>query len=353
MRRVCLVSSGTGGHLLPAVVLAQAFQEAGDEPLLCTAGRPVEAALLGRLGVPASAATSLPESATGPAPWRVAKAIGAARRMLRERDVDLVVSTGGRTSFAVGIAARSLRLPLCLLEQNAVPGRANRILAHLAKRTWLGLPIARRLPRTLLTGTPLRREIGSVTREQARHDLALDLQTPVVLVTGGSQGARALNEIVPDALCRTTTPLQVLHLSGAGAEVDVRRRYATTERVRANVRPMSADMATLYAAADLVICRGGGGTVAELAGAGRGAIVIPYPHHRDRQQFHNGGVLADVGAAVLIEQHALDVDALATTVQRLLLDGEAARMGERATRLAHPDACERILEDLSRLVRRN
>jgi UDP-N-acetylglucosamine--N-acetylmuramyl-(pentapeptide) pyrophosphoryl-undecaprenol N-acetylglucosamine transferase len=167
-------------------------------------------------------------------------------------------------------------------------------------------------------------------------------------VTGGSQGAQFLNHVVPPALISLRRRLQIVHLSGGGADAAVRVAYRDGEAhgLHAVVRPLATDMAELYAAADLVICRGGGGTVAELMAAGRAAIVVPYPHHRDRQQFHNAMVLVRAGAAELVEQRGLTAPLLAARVGALLVDGRAALMGARAARAALPDPTARIVADI-------
>ena len=352
MKRVCLVSSGTGGHLMPAVALARALQDAGHETTLLTEGRAVESALLDRCaGAERVAAKELHVGRTGLGlPLRLAQATVEARRFFRDHEVDLVIGAGGRTTVPAALAARSLGVPLFLLEQNAVTGRANRLLMPLAERVYFGLPPKRMPRRGVLTGTPLRTKVGGVERARARSSLGLDAAQGTVLVTGGSQGASALNDIVPEALGRLGRPLQVVHLTGAGRDEAVRTRYRDFDRITAQVRPMVMDMACLYAAADLVICRGGGGTVAELMVAGRAAIVVPYPHHRDRQQWHNGRVLERAGAARLCEEADLTVDTLSAMLRELLEDpGQLITMGARARAMAPSDACTRILADMSQL----
>ncbi len=352
VRRVCLVSGGTGGHLMPAMVLARALRGDGHWPLVVTEGREAERVMLDRFD---GEAVALPTGRGLGLPLRLLGATLRARRLLVASEVDVVVGTGGRTTVPVALAASSLRLPVALMEQNAITGRANRMLLPLAERIYLGLPPRRMHPRALLTGTPVREELGTVERTEARRSLALEPDLPVVLVVGGSQGAQALNEIVPPALCGMRRPLQVLHLTGPGADERVRLRYAEAEDfgLLALVRTYSFDMATYYAAADLVVCRGGGSTVAELAAAGRGAIIVPYPHHRDRQQYLNGKVLADAGAAVVVEQGELDAASLGRLVQDLLRSERLAAMGRAAAALAPRDSCRRILDDLVRLAALN
>jgi UDP-N-acetylglucosamine--N-acetylmuramyl-(pentapeptide) pyrophosphoryl-undecaprenol N-acetylglucosamine transferase len=353
--RVCLVSGGTGGHLMPALVLARALRARGHDPVLVTEGRDVERELL-RRELPDVVECQLP-SARGSRlglPLWLLRATATARRLLREQHVDAVVSTGGRPSVPVGLAARSLGLPLFLLEQNAITGRANRWLSPFARRIYHGLPAVHAIgARSLLTGTPLRPEIGRIDRQVAREELGLPLQASVVLVTGGSQGARSLNEAVPKALLRIAArlpqrPLHVLHLAGLGRDEEVRRTYASGERdVLAQVRPVAQDMARLFAAADLVVCRGGGTTVAELCAVGRAAVIVPYPHHKDRQQLRNAEVLARAGAAVIVEEPQLTVERLADLLQALFADPQRlASMGRAARALQTGDPVATILADM-------
>lgn len=353
--RVCLVSGGTGGHLMPALVLARALRARGHDPVLVTEGRDVERELL-RRELPDVVECQLP-SARGSRlglPLWLLRATATARRLLREQHVDAVVSTGGRPSVPVGLAARSLGLPLFLLEQNAITGRANRWLSPFARRIYHGLPAVHAIgARSLLTGTPLRPEIGRIDRQVAREELGLPLQASVVLVTGGSQGARSLNETVPKALLRIAArlpqrPLHVLHLAGLGRDEEVRRTYASGERdVLAQVRPVAQDMARLFAAADLVVCRGGGTTVAELCAVGRAAVIVPYPHHKDRQQLRNAEVLARAGAAVIVEEPQLTVERLADLLQALFADPQRlAAMGRAARALQTGDPVATILADM-------
>tara|TARA_R110002072_G_scaffold299403_5_gene474927 strand:- start:9910 stop:11187 length:1278 start_codon:yes stop_codon:yes gene_type:complete len=348
--RVCLVSGGTGGHLMPALVLARSMQESGHEPLLVTEGRDVERELV-RRELPDITSVEVPRSgrSLGSLPVWLLRATISARRHLRKHQVKGVISTGGRASVPVAIAARSLRIPLFLLEQNAVTGRANRWLLPMAKRMYVGLPGAgEHHPRGKFTGTPLRSGFGRVDREDARRSLGLQADVPVVLITGGSQGARVLNEVVPAALQRVQSKLQVMHLSGLGNDAAVRHRYSEVARDNvAHVRAVAADMDRLFAAADLVICRGGGTTVAELMAVGRAAIIIPYPHHKDRQQLHNARVLETVGAAIIQEERDLDQDALTQLLEGMLAEPSRLRaMGDRGRKLRRLDAAEAILDDV-------
>ncbi len=349
--RVCLVSGGTGGHLMPALVLARALRERGHTPLLVTEGREVEREFLDReTGGVESFGLADGRSSRLRLPLWLLGATLRARRMMQQREVDCVVSTGGRASLPVGLAARLLRRPLFLLEQNVIAGRTNRWLSTFAARMYLGLPGERSQPRALLTGTPLRPELYCVDRQKARAALGLAKDVPVVLVTGGSQGAQSLNGVVPDALGAVGRPLQVLHLSGLGHDAGLRRRYAGFDSITtAMVRAVAMDMDRMLGAADLVVCRGGGTTVAELMAAGRPAVIVPYPHHRDQQQLHNARVLAAAGAAIVVEERDLDRERLRGILRDLLADPARLRaMGAAARQLATVDPTATILDDMQK-----
>jgi UDP-N-acetylglucosamine--N-acetylmuramyl-(pentapeptide) pyrophosphoryl-undecaprenol N-acetylglucosamine transferase len=352
VQRVCLVSGGTGGHLMPAMVLARAMQASGHEPVMVTEGREVERELL-RRQLPDVRGVELPAASRSrlALPLWVLRATAAARRILRDQRVDCVVSTGGRPSVPVALAARSLGMPVYLLEQNAVTGRANRLLAPLAKRIYHGLPSdAAASPRALVTGTPLRPGIGRVDREAARAELGFAAADRVVLVTGGSQGAQALNRIVPVALAPGSAGamLRAVHLAGLERDGEVRTCYAVSgSAVLADVRTVATDMDRLFAAADLVVCRGGGSTVAELCAVGRPAVIVPYPHHKDRQQLRNAEVLARAGAAWIVEESQLTAEGLAELLHSLFAEPERLRrMGEAARGLLPADAAGAILRDM-------
>ncbi|MFN6146950.1 MAG: UDP-N-acetylglucosamine--N-acetylmuramyl-(pentapeptide) pyrophosphoryl-undecaprenol N-acetylglucosamine transferase [Planctomycetota bacterium] len=364
VQRVCLVSGGTGGHLMPAMVLARAMQASGHEPVMVTEGRDVERELL-RRQLPDVRGVELPAASRSrlALPLWVLRATAAARRILRDQQVDCVVSTGGRPSVPVALAAKSLGMPVYLLEQNAVTGRANRLLAPLAKRIYHGLPSdAAASPRALVTGTPLRPGIGRVDRAAARAELGFAAADRVVLVTGGSQGAQALNRTVPVALAAAGRSLvaagaapgsggamlRAVHLAGLDRDADVRTRYAASgSAVLADVRTVATDMDRLFAAADLVVCRGGGTTVAELCAVGRPAVIVPYPHHKDRQQLRNAEVLARAGAAWIVEESQLTAEGLAELLHSLFAEPERLRrMGDAARGLLPGDAAGAILRDM-------
>ncbi|MEO0478699.1 MAG: UDP-N-acetylglucosamine--N-acetylmuramyl-(pentapeptide) pyrophosphoryl-undecaprenol N-acetylglucosamine transferase [Planctomycetota bacterium] len=391
MRRIGLVSSGTGGHLWPALTLGSALERHGHETVLLTEGRQVERDLLSRAG---READYLPMAGRGPkAALGFAGAVLEARRWIERRDVDALVLTGGRTALAAGLAGRSRGVPIYLLEQNVVRGRSNKLLAPLARRVYQGLPqealaegasgvadeSRRRRRRLVYTGTPLREnflaghapdatEDSFQRRARARERLGLPADRLIVFVTGGSQGASSLNDIVPEALALARRQVRddglepelfVCHLCGPDQGRDGRPRVDEISEaydalgLEARVEPLTEDMPAYYAAADLVVCRGGGVTIAELIATGRAAVVLPYPFHQDRQQWHNARVLEIVGAARIVEERVHRGDRVRLTEQlvrplgELLADRELrARMECAAVQLDPGDASERIIQDL-------
>jgi UDP-N-acetylglucosamine--N-acetylmuramyl-(pentapeptide) pyrophosphoryl-undecaprenol N-acetylglucosamine transferase len=245
-----------------------------------------------------------------------------------------------------GIAALLSGRPLLLLEQNAVSGRANRLLSRLGgflAATWpeslLDLPRYART-RARVVGNPVRAELRGGRRDPAAF--GLDPDRPVLLVTGGSQGARGLN----DRVC-AAAPLfarhrvGVIHLCGAGEEARVGRAWRDAGAT-ACVRAFTREMGDVYASADLVLARAGGTTVAELAFLGKPSVLVPYPHHADRHQERNARVLEAVGAARVVPESELTPERAEREILGALLDGgELGRMGAAAARLGVPDAAER------------
>jgi UDP-N-acetylglucosamine--N-acetylmuramyl-(pentapeptide) pyrophosphoryl-undecaprenol N-acetylglucosamine transferase len=193
-------------------------------------------------------------------------------------------------------------------------------------------------------------EPGSARVADLRESLGLRRELFTVLVTGGSQGASALNRVVPAALGSWSSRVQVVHLTGTGREEEVGARYRSSG-VHAAVKGFTRDMASLYEAADLVICRGGALTLAELMALGRACVVIPYPWHKDGHQRHNARALADRGAATVILQEQLSAERLAAEVGAFIDEpGRAARMGALARAMHRPGAGEEISEDVARVA---
>jgi UDP-N-acetylglucosamine--N-acetylmuramyl-(pentapeptide) pyrophosphoryl-undecaprenol N-acetylglucosamine transferase len=356
-RTIVFVGGGTGGHLQPGVVLRDALLRRHPEwraPFV-VAGRAVE-----KNFVPAEAIELelFPGQRSRPAPWRAdlyVKAWFAAARALAELRPDLLVFLGGYVAFLARLARWNV--PMVVLESNALPGRSVRLVAPFARRVfaqWPPPPESKlRSDRTSVTGMPLRPGIDALpSKHEARRRFGLERAGRVLLVLGGSLGANALNErlIAGGADLAAMRGLAVLHLTGAKDEERVLAAYAAAA-VDAVVLPFSDDMASCYAAADLVVARAGGMTVAELAAAGRPALFVPYPHHKDQHQEWNARVLVDARAGWLVRESDAGADFVRRHVVPKLADlDELDARGARALALGRRDATRRVVQEIEELL---
>jgi UDP-N-acetylglucosamine--N-acetylmuramyl-(pentapeptide) pyrophosphoryl-undecaprenol N-acetylglucosamine transferase len=277
------------------------------------------------------------------APLRVLGAIRAASRLIKQRAPRAVVSFGGYAAGPGGIAAKLHGTPLIVHEQNRAPGLTNRVLARFARRVLTGFPQTFKGRAEELVGNPVRTEISAIAPPAQRfgqRNGALHL-----LVLGGSQGARALNAAVPRALRELRGHmLDVRHQCGEKLRADAERDYASAG-IAASVEPFIADMAAAYAWADLVVCRAGALTLAEVCAAGVGSVLVPFPQAVDDHQTKNAEYLVERGAALLLPQDEQLADNLRGVIGALA--GDPARrlaMAEAARGLARPDAAERVAD---------
>ncbi len=353
--RLLIAGGGTGGHLYPGVAVAQELlaRPGGHRVLFAGSTRGLEARVLPRLGLafrPVRAAGLL-----GRGPAGILRSLGLlavgfadAARILRSFRPDVCLGVGGYVSFPVVALAALRGVPTAVQEQNAVPGLANRILCRRVRRVYAGMPAAaRHLPahRTRVTGNPVREAFHRVPPYRPPEPG----QRPRLLVVGGSQGARSLNETVPLAVERMGTPVQVLHQAGSRAAEAVKARYG--HRGGVEVQAYLEDMAAAYAWAHLVVARAGALTVAELAAAGRPAVLVPYPHAAGRHQEHNARAAEAQGAALCVTEPELTAGRLAGLLDDLLADRERlARMARAARGSARPEAARAIVDDLIELA---
>lgn len=356
--RILFAGGGTGGHLMPALALAEALRAARPdiEPVLVGAQRGIEARVL--------PGTSLRyhllplEPLYRRAWWRnlrwplVAwRAWGAVGRVLDAERPDVVIGTGGYASGPVVWRAQRAGIPTAIQEQNAFPGLATRWLARRARQVHLGFPEARTLL-TPGTGTEVH-ALGNPIRAPSPGDAAaarsaygLDPRRPTVLVFGGSQGARALNQAVDAALASGRLAGANVLWGTGDAHADTYAGRAASSRVV--VRGFFDPIAEAYRAADLVVCRAGAMTTAELCAWGKAGVLVPLPTAAADHQTHNARALSDAGAAVLLLERDLTPTSLADTVERLLADGQrrdalAAAARGRGRPTASADIMSRIL----------
>jgi len=347
-RPVLIMAGGTGGHVFPALALARRLREASQAVIWLGTERGLESRIIPAEGIPIERLSIGGLRGKGPlawlaAPFRLARALVQALAVMRRHQPSVVVGLGGFVTGPGGVAAWLTRRPLLIHEQNAIAGFTNRCLAHLAREVLEAFPGSfGRDVHAKVIGNPVRRDISAVPPPAERF---AHRRGPIrILVIGGSQGAARLNAVVPFALKRLSgvLPFDVRHQSGERWLEAGRASYAQAG-VRADVRPFIEDMSEAYAWADLVICRSGALTVSELAAAGVGAVLVPFPAAVDDHQAFNAEYLVREGAAVLVRDRALTAERLASELGRLCVGrGKLLAMAERARLLARPRATEEL-----------
>ena len=337
-RPVLIMAGGTGGHIFPGLAVARALQAQSVPVVWLGSAHGLENQLVPKAGLTLetlriSALRGKGALALLAAPWRLLRAVMDAIAVLRRHQPRAVVSFGGFAAGPGGLAAWLTRRPLLVHEQNRLPGLTNKVLSKLARRVLCGF--ANALPGGLWVGNPVRAEIAALPPPRERFPGRAGLR---VLVLGGSQGARALNRVLPQAFAQLRDlDISLRHQCGARMLDEARDAYAQTQ-VEARVEPFIDDMAQAYGEADLVIARAGALTLAELCAAGVGAILIPFPHAVDDHQTANAGVLVDAGAAQLVPEAQLDATDLAARIRALMADpARRLAMAEAARALAKPE----------------
>ncbi|MEN5205063.1 undecaprenyldiphospho-muramoylpentapeptide beta-N-acetylglucosaminyltransferase [Stenotrophomonas sp. TWI700] len=347
-RPVMIMAGGTGGHIFPGLAVAKVLRERGVPVTWLGADGAMETRLVPQQGIHIDTLAIGGLRGKGRlallgAPLRLLRAIRAAGFVIRDRQPRAVIAFGGYASGPGGIAARLHGLPLLVHEQNRAPGLTNRVLSRVARRVLAGFP-GSFAQREEAVGNPVRAEIAAITPPELR---LANRQGPLrLLVLGGSQGARVLNNAVPKALATLGTgmPVQVRHQSGEKLHAEALQAYADAG-VQASVEPFIADMAEAFAWADLVVCRSGASTLAELCAVGVGSVLVPFAAAVDDHQTRNAEYLVERGAAVLLKQD----ETLATQLEGVLreLSEHSARrmqMANAARALAKVDAAERIAD---------
>lgn len=283
---------------------------------------------------------------------KAAGAVGAARRVLRERGADVVLGGGGYVAGAVGMAAVLARVPLVLTEADSHLGLANRLLARRARRVCLSFPIAgREGGRYLLTGRPVPAAVLAADRASARERFGVPAGDRCLLVMGGSQGARSINLAAVAAFAEAegsgTRDFHVIHLSGERDHGEIARRLASAPHSgRYTLIAYEPGLADVLAACDLVLARSGG-SIFEVTAAGKPAILVPYPHATADHQRGNAEWMAEGGAAEIVDDAELDAQALAERVAALFADEtRLAAMSRASVQLARPDAARRIADEV-------
>ena len=343
-RTILIMAGGTGGHIYPGLAVADALRAQGWNVVWLGSPNSMEAELVPKHGYPVAWVNFSGVRGKGllrllTLPFTLLRALGQSADAIFRHRPDVVLGMGGYITMPGGLMAAMLRRPLVIHEQNSIAGMSNKVLAKLATRVLSGFPDV--LKNTLWCGNPVRADIAAVDEPQARY--ANRSGKLNVLVVGGSLGAQALNEALPKALALMSEQSRpnVLHQTGKKHFETVQKLYEQAG-VQADIRAFFDDMANQYAKADVVICRAGALTIAELAAAGVASVLIPFPFAVDDHQTHNARFLSEKNAAVLLPQKELNAEKLAQLLRELTREKLLA-MAQVARSLAKPDATQQVV----------
>ncbi len=349
--RVIIAGGGTGGHLFPGIAIAEAFQKRDptSEVLFVGTDRGIEKRVVPENGY--ALRTIDIEGLKGRGirsllallkiPWSLVQAV----RIIRDFAPDLAIGVGGYASGPVVAAARLLGIQTAVAEQNAIPGLTNRILGHLVHRVFLTFPDEGRYfapTKVTLSGNPIRSSF--VAHPDRPRDGSF-----TVLVFGGSQGARRINQTMIEAFpfLKGLGGLRIVHQTGAADCERITEAYRTANadgNVDITVRPFIAEMADAFAEADLLICRAGATSIAEIAASGKAAVLIPFPYAAHDHQTQNARVMTEAGAAIMVPEKTLNGKVLGQIIESLHSDPDRLRaMSERAAQMGKPDAADTIV----------
>lgn len=366
--RFVVVAAGTGGHIYPGLSIAGSLQERVSEAKISFIGRPnsAEESAITKQGYDfyPIRAKALPRrislqllTSGAILSYSTLRCI----RLLRHLRPRMIISIGGFVSVPVVLAARMLKIPVAMHEPNALPGLANKFMAKYARVVMLGFAgAAKYMPpqaNMVVTGTPIRPEIMATTKEAGRQGLGIDRSKKMLLVVGGSQGAKSINESMEEAAnaFKDRQDLVVLHQTGPGHFAEVCKRFGgTSDRAidgNRTIVPYIQQMPLALAAADLIVCRAGAVTLAEITAAGLPAVVIPYPFAAEDHQRKNALELVEAGAAIMIDDGELTGEALANAVLTILDDdARSHRMAHASKNLGKPAALQEITKTILNLM---
>ncbi|MDR1062367.1 MAG: undecaprenyldiphospho-muramoylpentapeptide beta-N-acetylglucosaminyltransferase [Azoarcus sp.] len=351
MKTALIMAGGTGGHIFPGIAIAEYLRERGWEAVWLGNPNGMEARLVPARGYRTEWLRFGALRGKGVArklllPFNLASGCWKALGILSRVRPDVVVGLGGYITFPAGMMAALSRRPLILHEQNSIAGLANKVLARMAARVFTGFPDA--LPRAQWVGNPVRAEIVALPPPAERF--AGRAGRLKLLVVGGSLGAAALNDTVPRALARIPGERrpEVVHQAGE-KQIDALRAAYAEAGVEGDLRPFIDDMAGAYGEADIVLCRAGALTVAELTAAGAASVLVPFPYAVDDHQTANAHFLSSREAAWLVPQPELNPEKLAAMLDGLER-GRLLRMAENARALAKPSAAAEVAKACEELA---
>lgn len=358
LQKILLTTGGTGGHVFPALAVAEELQRRNPQVDILFVGsqygpeaRMVTNAGLDFRGLPVRGFLGRGLKSVGAA-LLMGQALLRALWIVGGFKPEISVGFGGYAAFAPLLASRLCRVPTALHEQNAVAGVSNKMLARLSKKVCLSLPDTEGFPahKCVLTGNPVRQQVADVG--QARQSREVSGPGKNILIVGGSLGAKALNDCVLEALpAFKAAGVALLHQTGRNDWEKTQDAYVRAGYAPDCVQPFIEDMAAAYAWADIALCRAGASTVAELAAAALPAVLVPFPHATHDHQTFNARTLARTGAAVLVQEADMQHVEVSGIVLRLLQDRAALEnMSKAAHMQARTDAASRVVDELELLL---
>jgi UDP-N-acetylglucosamine--N-acetylmuramyl-(pentapeptide) pyrophosphoryl-undecaprenol N-acetylglucosamine transferase len=355
--RIVIAGGGTGGHVIPALAIAQQLKKQfGAEVLFIGTARGIETRLVPQAGfrlelIQVGALKNVSLMTRAKTMFDLPRAIAASSRMLSEFDPEVVIGVGGYASGPAMVAAIRRRLPTLAFEPNVVPGFANRMIARWVSAAAVHFEeTCRYFPNCRVTGVPVREAFFAIPPKSISSEVA---GTPTLLVFGGSQGARAINQAMIESLAGLREKIPGIHIIHQTGQRDYDRVLAAYQQsgISGEVHKFIDDMPGTFGRADLLVCRSGASTVGEITAAGKPAIFVPFPAAADDHQNVNARALERAGAAVVVEESNLGAAYLVDTIAALIGDARRLQgMSAAAKSLAHPKAVEEIAEMVVRLA---
>lgn len=356
-KRVMMMAAGTGGHVFPALAVAKQLQQQGTQVSWLATPTGMENRLLKNQNIPIYQIDIQGVRGNGVvrkllAPFKILKATLSAMRYMKQLNIDAVAGFGGYVAGPGGLAARVLGIPVLIHEQNAIAGFTNTQLSRVATTVCQAFPQTfSEQAKIVTTGNPVRKEITEILNPSWRYQEREKAHQPLrILIVGGSLGAKALNECVPEALKQLNVPLRVYHQCGQNHAESTQAQYANAPTsLEVEVHPFIEDMAQAYSDADLIICRAGALTVTEIATAGVAAIFVPLPSAVDDHQTANAKFLANIGAAKICPQANMTPESLKELLVPLMNRTLLSEMAVKARQQAQPDATQHVVELIQEL----
>jgi len=355
--RIIIAGGGTGGHVIPALAIAQQLKkQLGAEVLFIGTARGIETRLVPQAGfrlelIQVGALKNVSLMTRAKTMFDLPRAIAASSRMLSDFDPEVVIGVGGYASGPAMVAAIRRRLPTLAFEPNVVPGFANRMIARWVSAAAVHFEeTCRYFPNCRVTGVPVREAFFAIPPKSISSEVA---GTPTLLVFGGSQGARAINQAMIESLAGLRERIPGIHIIHQTGQRDYEHVLAAYQQsgISGEVHKFIDDMPGTFGRADLLVCRSGASTVGEITAAGKPAIFVPFPAAADDHQNVNARALERAGAAVVVEESNLGAAYLVDTIAALIGDARQLQgMSEAARSLAHPKAVEEIAEMVVRLA---